>query len=119
MKLSNKGWGFNEFIVLLGLLFVCLVVVVIFYTKLTKGVVTTGNVKNEFIGESNIKNYIDIEDNITEQAKKYNVIETDDTVIIKFDTSMMITLSNYLVKSIVTVIYLLVVNKMFEVKKVK
>ena len=39
--------------------------------------------------------------------------------IIKFDTSMMITLSNYLVKSIVTVIYLLVVNKMFEVKKVK
>lgn len=39
--------------------------------------------------------------------------------IIRFDTSMMITLSNYLVKSIVTVIYLLVVNKMFEVKKVK
>ena len=39
--------------------------------------------------------------------------------IIRFDTSMMITLGNYLVKSIITVIYLLVVNKMFEVKKVK
>ena len=45
--------------------------------------------------------------------------ENSNAFIIRFDTSMMITLSNYLVKSIVTVIYLLVVNKMFEVKKVK
>lgn len=86
MKLNNKGWGFNEFIMLLGILFVCLVVVVIFYTKLTKGVIKTNNVKNEFIGESNIKNYIDMEDEITEQAKKYSVDESNDMVIIKFNT---------------------------------
>lgn len=86
MKLNNKGWGFNEFIMLLSLLFICLVVVVIFYTKLTKVEEKSSNVKTEFIGESTIKNYIDIEDKINEKAKIYNVNETNDTIIIKFNS---------------------------------
>lgn len=39
--------------------------------------------------------------------------------IIRFDTSMMITLGNYLVKTVITVVYILVINKIFGVKKVK
>lgn len=86
MKLNNKGWGFNEFIMLLSLLFVCLVVVVILYTKLIKSEEKHMDVKNEFIGDSTIKSYIDLEDEITEQAKKYNVNESSDMVIIKFNS---------------------------------
>src|SRR5574344_2225193 len=86
MKLNNKGWGFNEFIMLLGLLFVCLVVVVIFYAKLTKNEEKYINIKNEFIGETTIKDYIDLEDEITSKAKTYNVNEPNDMVIIKFNT---------------------------------
>lgn len=39
--------------------------------------------------------------------------------IIRFDTSMMITLGNYLVKTVITVVYILIINKIFGVKKVK
>lgn len=39
--------------------------------------------------------------------------------IIRFDTSMMITLGNYLVKCVISVGLVLIVNRLFEVKKVK
>lgn len=39
--------------------------------------------------------------------------------IIKYDISIMITLGNYLIKNIICVIYILIINKLFEVKKVK
>lgn len=39
--------------------------------------------------------------------------------IIKFDTSIMIALGNYLFKTIITIIYILIINKIFDVKKVK
>lgn len=39
--------------------------------------------------------------------------------IIKFDTSIMIALGNYLFKTIITIMYILIINKIFDVKKVK
>lgn len=39
--------------------------------------------------------------------------------IIRFNTSMMITLGNYLVKCVISVGLVLIVNRLFEVKKVK
>lgn len=39
--------------------------------------------------------------------------------IIKFDTSIMIALGNYLFKTIIVIIYILIINKIFDVKKVK
>ena len=33
-KLNNNGWGINDFIVAIGLLTICLIVVIIFYNKL-------------------------------------------------------------------------------------
>lgn len=39
--------------------------------------------------------------------------------IIKFDTSIMIALGNCLFKTIMVIIYILIINKIFEVKKVK
>lgn len=39
--------------------------------------------------------------------------------IIKFDTSIMIALGNYLFKTIITIVYILIINKIFDVKKVK
>ncbi|MBQ8193140.1 MAG: hypothetical protein IJZ46_03615 [Bacilli bacterium] len=40
-------------------------------------------------------------------------------ILIKFDTSIIITLDNYLIKTIIMVIYTLIVNKLFMVRKVK
>lgn len=85
MKLNDKGWGLNDFIMLLSLLFICLVVVIILCNKLINQEKKTIDIKNEFIGETTIKDYIDLEDNITEQAKKYNITDTDNIIIIKFD----------------------------------
>lgn len=39
--------------------------------------------------------------------------------IIKFDTSIMIALGNYLFKTIITIMYIFIINKIFDVKKVK
>lgn len=39
--------------------------------------------------------------------------------IIRFDTSIMIALGNYLFKTIITIMYILIINKIFDVKKVK
>ena len=39
--------------------------------------------------------------------------------IIKFDTSIMIALGNYLFKTIIVIIYILIINRIFDVKKVK
>lgn len=39
--------------------------------------------------------------------------------IIKFDASIMIALGNYLFKTIITIMYILIINKIFDVKKVK
>ncbi len=39
--------------------------------------------------------------------------------IIKFDTSIMIALGNYLFKTIIVIMYILIINKIFDVKKVK
>lgn len=39
--------------------------------------------------------------------------------LIKFDSSIMITLGNYLVKTIITFIFIILINKIIKVKKVK
>ena len=39
--------------------------------------------------------------------------------IIKFDASIMIALGNYLFKTIITIMYILIINKIFDLKKVK
>lgn len=39
--------------------------------------------------------------------------------IIRFDTSILITLDNYLVMTIIMIMYILIINKIFKVKKVK
>ena len=39
--------------------------------------------------------------------------------LIRFNTSVMITLGNYLVKTIITFIYIILINKIIKVKKVK
>lgn len=40
-------------------------------------------------------------------------------ILIKFDVAIMIALDNYLIKTVIMVIYLLIVNKLFMVRKVK
>lgn len=86
-KLNNNGWGFNDFIIAIGLLAICLVVVIIFYNKL----INSNNHKKykipSFVGEKdNIGNYVELEDKITEQAKLYSINVENDIVIIKFDS---------------------------------
>lgn len=39
--------------------------------------------------------------------------------LVKFDTSIIIALDNYLIKTIIMVIYILIVNKLFMIRKVK
>ena len=40
-------------------------------------------------------------------------------ILIKFDTAIKITLDNYLIKTIIMVVYTLIINKLFMVRKVK
>lgn len=85
-KLDNKGWGLNEFLLIILAFSFCLLIVLVLCNQLIGKETKKTNNETIFSGEkSDIGDYIDLEDRITEQAKLYNNSETEDTVIIKLD----------------------------------
>ena len=85
-RLDNKGWGLNEFLLFLLAFFVCLVIVIVLCNQLmnkeNKAPIVDPIISG---GKTDIGDYIELEDRITEQAKLYNNSETEDTVIIKLN----------------------------------
>lgn len=85
-KLNNNGWSLNEFLLFILAFFICLIIVIVLYNKLIGKENKTPIVDPIISGDnSNIGDYIELEDKITEQAKLYNNSETEDTIIIKLN----------------------------------
>lgn len=85
-KLNNKGWGLNEFLLFILAFFICLVIVIVLYNQLMGKENKTSIVDPIISGDkTDIGDYIELEDRITEQAKLYNNSETEDTIIIKLN----------------------------------
>ena len=85
-RLDNKGWGLNEFLLFLLAFFVCLVIVIILCNQLMNKENKKPIIDPIISGDkTDIGDYIELEDRITEQAKLYNNSETEDTVIIKLN----------------------------------
>lgn len=85
-KLDNKGWGLNEFLIIILAFSFCLAIVLVLCNQLINKENKKTNEGTIFSGEkSDIGDYINLEDRITEQAKLYNNSETEDTVIIKLE----------------------------------
>lgn len=85
-RLDNKGWGLNEFLMFILAFFICLVIVIILCNQLMNKENTMPIVDPIISGDkTDIGDYIELEDRITEQAKLYNNSETEDTVIIKLN----------------------------------
>ena len=85
-RLDNKGWGLNEFLMFILAFFICLVIVIVLCNQLMNKENKTPIVDPIISGDkTDIGDYIELEDRITEQAKLYNNSETEDTVIIKLN----------------------------------
>lgn len=95
MKLNNYGWGLREFLWLLCALALCLVIAILLYHRLVSPDKFRNETHNIFSGKTDttIKNYIELEDKMVEAAKRYEISNKNDTVIIKLST--LIT-SNYI-----------------------
>lgn len=86
-KLDNKGWSLNEFLLFILAFFICLVIVIVLCNQLMNKENKKPIVDPIISGDkSDIGDYIELEDRITEQAKLYNNNETEDTVIIKLNS---------------------------------
>lgn len=84
--LNNKGWGMKDFITLLCCLAFCLIIIIFLTNRLKNMGNKETKLETEFSGSDNsIGTYIDIEDEMVDAAKKYEISQDEDIVIIKLN----------------------------------